>query len=274
MELNKIWNESNEITMKEHIDEKSIDVILTSPFYNTDRHQGKNNTTENTNPLNRIRYDTVIDSMSNDDYLTYIVGLFDSFDKILKSNGVVLWNVGYGNENPNLMFLTISDIIKKSNFEIVDVICWKKKSAMPDNLSSNKLTRIWEFIFVFCRKNEFSNFYCNKKLSSYRTTGQKMYSPIYNFIEADNNDEVCPFNKATYSTDLCRKLLKIYAPKNAIVYDPFKGSETTALACKMMGLNYIGSEISSNQVDWAENRIKNGKGARTEDLNKESIFEM
>ena len=37
MELNKIWNESNEITMKEHIDEKSIDVILTSPPYNNSR---------------------------------------------------------------------------------------------------------------------------------------------------------------------------------------------------------------------------------------------
>ena len=41
MELNKIWNESNEITMKEHIDEKSIDVILTSPFYNTNKKQEK-----------------------------------------------------------------------------------------------------------------------------------------------------------------------------------------------------------------------------------------
>ena len=52
------------------------------------------------------------------------------------------------------------------------------------------------------------------------------------------------------------------------------GSGTTAVACKKMKLNYIGSEISANQVEWAENRIKNGKGARTQDLNKESIFEM
>ena len=37
MELNKIWNEDNLITMSEHIDEKSIDVILTSPPYNNSR---------------------------------------------------------------------------------------------------------------------------------------------------------------------------------------------------------------------------------------------
>ena len=52
------------------------------------------------------------------------------------------------------------------------------------------------------------------------------------------------------------------------------GSGTTALACKQMGFNYIGSEISQNQVDWVENRIKNGKGFRSEDLKKSDIFNM
>ena len=37
MELNKIWNESNEVTMKEHIDMNSVDLILTSPPYNNCR---------------------------------------------------------------------------------------------------------------------------------------------------------------------------------------------------------------------------------------------
>ena len=66
----------------------------------------------------------------------------------------------------------------------------------------------------------------------------------------------------------------MYAPKNGVVYDPFMGSGTTALASKQMGLSYIGSELSPNQCEWAKNRIKNGKGAITQDLNKESIFEI
>ena len=78
-------------------------------------------------------------------------------------------------------------------------------------------------------------------------------------IEAKNNDGSCPFNKATFSTELCEKLLNIYAThKGAVLYDPFMGSGTTALACKMMGLNYIGSEISKNQVQWANERITKG----------------
>ena len=41
MELNKIYNESNVETLKKLAD-KSIDVVLTSPFYNTNKKAGKN----------------------------------------------------------------------------------------------------------------------------------------------------------------------------------------------------------------------------------------
>ena len=39
MEINKIYNEDNIVTMKNHIDANSVDVILTSPPYNTSRKQ-------------------------------------------------------------------------------------------------------------------------------------------------------------------------------------------------------------------------------------------
>ena len=57
------------------------------------------------------------------------------------------------------------------------------------------------------------NFYCNKNVVSIRKTGQKSYENIFNFIEAKNNDEMCPYNKATFSSELVEKLLKIYCPK-------------------------------------------------------------
>lgn len=262
MEINKIYNESNLETIKK-MDEKSIDVILTSPFYNTNLKCGKNRTLLNTKVkkenFHYLRYDVFIDNMSNEEYSNYCVDLFNGFDKILKQNGTILWNVNYGSENTNGLFTTIGDIINKTNFGILDVICWKKKNAMPNSVSKNKLTRIWEFVFVFCRKNELMTAHCNKKQVSKRPNGQIMYENIYNFVEAKNNNEKCPFNKATYSTDLCKKLLDLYAPKNGVVYDPFMGSGTTAVACKELNLNFIGSEISTNQVEWANNRLEKTK---------------
>lgn len=153
------------------------------------------------------------------------------------------------------MYKAVNTIITKTPFTIADVICWKKKSALPNNCSPNKLTRIWETIFVFCRNYETDYFFCNKPIVGERKTGQKSYGSISNFIEAKNNDGICPYNKATYSTDLCSQLLSIYCPKNGIVYDPFMGSGTTAVACKKNGFLFIGSELSKKQCEWAENRL-------------------
>ena len=259
MEINKIYNESNIETLK-RMDEQSVDVILTSPFYNTNKKAGKNKTLKNTTvkegQYNYVRYDVFVDTMTDEDYSNYVITLFNNFDKILKQNGCVLWNVSYGQDGATAMLRLLSDITRKTNFDCADIITWHKKSVLPNVCSPNKLTRICEYIFVFCRKTEFYTFYANKDVTSVREgTTQKMYSSIPNYIEAKNNDESCPYNKATYSTDLCKRLLEVYAPRGGVIYDPFMGTGTTAVACKEMGMNYIGSEISENQVRWAENRL-------------------
>lgn len=271
MELNKIWNESNEVTLKEHIDDKSIDIVLTSPFYNS-TNNSRTLTNNNSKGYPSCRYDEFVDNMSFEDYNAYILRLFEGFDRVLKNNGVVLWNISYGAANPDGMFQNINEIVTKSNFSIADVIIWKKKSALPNNISPNRLTRITEYVFVMARKSELDTFFMNKKKISVSAGGWNIYENIFNFVVANNNDEVCPYNKATYSTDLCYKLLNMYAPSNAVVYDPFMGSGTTALACKNMDLNYIGSELSKNQVEWAENRLMTGKGRTNETHDDNALF--
>lgn len=255
-----IHNEDCFITMK-NMESNSIDVILTSPFYNTNKKAGNNKTLKTTTAKGRkygyVRYDEHVDNMTNDEYCDFTKRLFLNFDKVLKINGCVLYNISYGAENTEGMFRAINTIICDTPFTIADVIIWKKKMAFPNSVSKNKLTRITEFVFVFCRKNEFKSFYCNKKITSVRKTGQKAYENIFNFIEAKNNDGACPYNKATFSSDLCQKLLNIYAPPHAIVYDPFMGSGTTAVACKKLGLDCIGSEISFEQCNFANNRLLN-----------------
>ena len=237
-----------------------VDIILTSPPYNTNKHAGKNTVIKDLNDKNgitsNIRYDMYIDNMTNDEYCDFTRKLFIEFDRILKSNGCILYNLSYGGENSECMFRAVNEIIIKTPFTIADTILWKKQNAFPNSTSSNKLTRTCEFIFVFCRKSEYHTFHCNKRITSYRDTGQACYENIQSLIEAKNNDEVCPYNKATYSSDLCTKLLKIYAPKGALVYDPFMGSGTTAVACEKMELISWGSEISKNQCEWAINRLK------------------
>lgn len=228
----KIYNEDCFDTMTK-MEEHSVDVILTSPFYNTNKKAGKNRTLLNSKAKSSdkyIRYDVHVDNMTNDEYNDFTEKLFKEFDRVLKPNGTILYNISYGSENTTGMFEAINRIISSTDFTIADVIVWKKKYALPNSTSRNHLTRIWEFVFVFCRKEEYYTYYANKRLSSERPNGQKMYENVFNYIEAKNNDGSCPYNKATYSTELCEKLLEIYAPLGCTVYDPFMGTGTTAVA--------------------------------------------
>lgn len=274
-----IRNESCLKTMKE-LPPNSIDIVLTSPFYNTNKKAGEGRTLENTTvrggQYNYVRYDTHVDNITDEEYCDFTVDLFNGFDRILAEDGSVLYNICYGAENTAGMFMAVNAILTRTVFTIADVIVWKKKSAFPNSTSSNRLTRIWEFVFVFCRKNELKTFRCNKKVTSLRATGQKAYENVFNFIEAENNDEECPYNKATYSTELCEKLLSIYAVGDHVtVYDPFMGSGTTAVACKRMGFDCYGSEISGKQVEWANERLaRNGRQIPKWAANQEQVLTL
>lgn len=243
MEINKIYNEDNLLTMA-RMPNDFIDVVLTSPPYNIIR---KNSSDRG--------YDLYKDGMSNEDYLKWTINIFAEFNRILKTNGCVIYNMSYGNENSNLMNITISEILKNTEFVLADIIVWKKSMATPNNVSSNKLTRIVEFVYIFCRKIEYDSFFTNKKVLKQRETGQDIYENIYNFINAKNNDESNDLNKATFSSELVRKLLNIYAKKNSLIYDPFMGTGTTAKACIIENHNYIGSEISEEQVKYSQKRL-------------------
>lgn len=235
-----------------------VDLILTSPPYNTGRPSNSENSRDNYEG----KYDIHLDTMTAKQYRSWCVELFNKFDNILNKNGTILWQTSYGTDATvnkeciGLLWGALSDIIDKTNFTIADRIVWKKSSALPNNASPNKLTRITEDVYVFCRKNEFMTFNSNKQVKSVSKKGQSFYENIFNFIEAKNNDGKNKLNKATYSTELCEKLLSIYAKNNCVVYDPFMGTGTTGIACANMGLECYGSEISQAQVEYSIKRLQ------------------
>lgn len=227
---------------------ENIDLVLTSPPYNTSRKCGKLEDSS-------IRYETFNDTKTDEEYMDWTCDIFRGFDKILKKNGCVLYNLSYSSENVALMWKTVNAVMERTPFTIADSIIWKKQSAIPNNRTPNKLTRICEFVFVFCRKTELDTFCCYKEIESHCPSGQPNYKNYFNFIEAPNNDENCPIHKATFSTMFCRKLMLLYSKEGDTIYDPFMGTGTTAVACHMEKRNYIGSELSDRYVAWAEKRL-------------------
>ena len=235
MKTNIIYNENCLETMKNHINKNCVDLILTSPPYNIADKS--------------IAYDVYEDKKSFEDYSNFILECFKGFSQMLKKGGIVIWNWSYGNNNISEFFILLARIIQESDFEIIDRLIWKKKSAKPDNLTSYRLTRIVEDVFIFRRKGE--EIKVNKQISSIRKTGQKMYSPIFNFIEAKNNDFSNELNKATFSSELVLKLLNVYCKNNYLIYDPFMGTGTTAVGVKMFGggVNILGLKFLENKLN-------------------------
>lgn len=223
---------------------KKVDKIITSPPYNIIRP----NSTDR-------GYDLYQDGMSNEDYCNWMIRIFNLYDKILNINGCIMFNLSYGTENTTIMNEAVYSIIKNTNFTLADIIIWKKQNATPNNMSPNKMTRICEFIYVFCRKGEFNSFTSNKKVVSERETGQQVYENIFNFIEAKNNDYSSELNKATFSSQLVKELIKRYVKKTDIVMDNFSGTGTTIYECDRENIKSVGIELSELQCKETKDRL-------------------
>lgn len=229
-------------------DGKKIDKVITSPPYNIIRP----NSTDR-------GYDLYKDGMTNEEYIKWTLEIFNCYDKLLNDNGCIIYNMSYGTENTEVMSLTIAEILKQTNFTLADILVWKKNNATPNNVSSNKMTRICEFVYIFCRRNEFNTFTANKKIIGNREdTNQAIYENVFNFFNARNNDESTELNKATFSTDFVMNIIERYIKQDDIVLDNFSGTGTTIRACEMRKIKSIGIELSKKQCEYTINRIKKG----------------
>lgn len=250
MEINKIYNENNLITMSKMPDH-FIDGIICSPPYNMGR-----------NPNHRRRdqedfhlYEEDVDSLTTEEYLEKRLNEFKEFERIIKPDGVICYNMSYSGDNPILPTLLLTKIHNETNLTLTDIIIWKKNSANPFQTSPNKLTRISELIYIIVNKKYLNTFKANKEVSTINEkTKQKFYKNYFNTIEAKNNDGIKTKLKATYSSELVQKLIYTYFPKGSLIYDPFMGIGTTAKGCILSNCNYIGSELVK---EFYENSLKN-----------------
>ncbi len=249
------------------LQDSSMDIVITSPPYNTCR-KGVLKEADSLRGRYHQRYDIFIESKTTDEYIEWSVELFREFDRVLKENRIVLYNFGLGNDSQTGFgnadwFMTVAGICEGSPFTVADLMFWKKKCALPNNMSINKSTRIVEPVLVFCRKDEMMSFLSNKKVTSqFEKTGQKLYSPFYNIFEAKNNDGSNSLNKATYSTEFVDRLIDLYCPDESrsewTILDPFIGTGTTAVSAIAHGMKCVGMELSEQQCQHTVDRIGNG----------------
>lgn len=158
-----------------------------------------------------------------------------------KSIDLVLTDPPYRDESENQPTRTMRNISKMESF-----------GGKPNNQFFEELSRISKHQIIWGANNFEYNFkgfiVWNKKhipndftlskaeiasLSEGLATTSKMVE-----LSCDRNN-IHPTQKPLKLFKWC---LEKYAPENAIVFDPFLGSFTTAVACHSHGLNWIGCE--------------------------------
>ena len=250
VETNNVGLLTNEIycgdtieTMKK-IKDKSINLILTSPPYlasiRKDNHKYPG------------AKDLIKDNQPVKEYLEWLVNVFKEYERILKDDGVIVFNYSYTTFNPSLPYLLINEVFENTSLEIYDTAAWKKKSCVPLSGHPNRMTRIVEMVYIFAKT---PNFTANKNVSSVSKTGQNYFNTYYNFIEAKNNDGKVEGHEATFSTEFAQYFINLYSKENDIVLDNFSGTGTTPYAASKMNRQYIGIDLVEDYCVYAKERM-------------------
>lgn len=121
------------------------------------------------------------------------------------------------------------------------LLVWDKPNPIP--LCNGKYVENLEFIVYVRGKN-----------AIYNNLGYEMQLKTFRYVPPNTKDRIHETEKPLA---LLKHLLMIHTKENDIVFDPYAGSFSTAIACHDLKRNFIGSEILSKYYDKAVERIKN-----------------
>ena len=248
IEINKIHTGDTVETMK-LIDDKSIQLVVTSPPYRASVRKDNHKYPD--------AKDIVNDDQTEEEYIDWMVDIFKEYERVLKDDGTIAFNISYTTFAPSLPYEVITAIFKNTGLMISDTLAWKKNSCVPLSGHPTAMTRLIEPVYIFVKKDSFNKTKGNKLVKSVSDTGQKYFTTYYNYLEAKNNDGKIKGHDATYSTEFASYFIDLYSSVGDLVLDNFMGTGTTGVACKGLKRNYIGVDLFPKYVEQAELRIQN-----------------
>ena len=248
MELNIIYNEDCLETMKAMYG-GTVDLTITSPPYDSLR---------------------VYNGYSFD-----FPQVAKSLYEITKDGGVLVWIVGdettKGSESGTSFRQALG--LKDAGFNLHDTMIWRKTNPMP-KFKHKRYSDVFEYMFVLSKgqpKTFNPLMQPNKRAgelydytAKLKTTGKIRTKKTFNINTERYRDNIWEIavsrneteHPAVFPEKLVSDHILSWSNEGDIVYDPFMGSGTTAIAAKKLNRNYIGSEISPEYCALANSRLQ------------------
>ena len=226
-----IHNEDCMDTMS-RMDDGLIDLIVTSPPYNLRNSAGHGFNKEGVwkSAVIKEGYDEHGDNMPHDEYVAWQRTCLTEMMRVLADDGAIFYNHKWRVQNSLLQGR--SDIVE--GFPVRQIIIWQR--AGGHNWNDTFFLPTYEVIYLIARPAF--------KLAK----GANKHTDIWYIPQETNTDHPAPF-----PAELARRCISSTTAR--LVYDPFMGSGTTAMAAKSLGRKWIGSETSPEYCRLANERL-------------------
>ena len=229
MEINKIYNEDNLETMA-RMPNDFVDLIITSPPYEDISGAGYGSKSKD---VLFIKF-----------YSDYLGKLFAEYERVLKPTGQIYFNIKSKTFERTLRTPHWIEFLEEfSNLKLKSYIIWKYSGSFD---STNRRFHLdYEIIYHLSKTDDI---YLNEDCGIHDPL-----SSVWNIPHNISKKE--RLHPTQMPQALVDRILKVASRPTDLVYDSFMGSGTTAVACKEMNLNWIGSELNPIHYQNAIKRI-------------------
>ena len=252
--MNKPYFESNSsilyfgdcVKTLKKIGDKTIDLIFADPPYflssgGVSCHSGKQVS------VNKADWDK---SITIEEKIKFSKKWISECRRVLKDNGTI-WISGTLHN-----IYSIGVALEKTGFSIINNITWQKPNPAP-NLACRCFTNSTETI-LWARKQltpkKKGKHYFNYSLMK-EINGNKQMKDVWTINLPRKEEKKHGKHPTQKPVDWRLRILEASTKENDLVLDPFCGSSTTGVACKILKRRYIGIDHKKEYLDISIKRL-------------------
>lgn len=249
--------------------DQSIDLVATSPPYDSLRKYGQTDSLWNSKKFEEIALELI---------------------RVLKEGGIIVWVVNDAIENGGKTLTSFNQCLYfcQNGLKLNDTMIWRKTNPLPQ-VRQPRYAQCFEYMFVFSKGNPKT---FNPIMRKTKCGGQSYNSTAKNMggengrrqLNYNVNKEAVDYNiweiaiapnkkiynvngkeikhPAVFPYEIPYRHILTWANEGDVVLDPFAGSGTTLVASKDLKRKYIGIEIVQDYCEIIKENLKENDGTK------------